>query len=82
METIYADRTISVTEFKTSPARKVSEAQGRPIAVLVNNRPGFYAVPSALFEQIADIMDDLWIADTVRERMESGRFVDVTLEDL
>jgi antitoxin StbD len=82
METIYADRTISITDFKTSPAKKVKAAGGRPIAVLVNNRPEFYAVPSALFEQIADILDDVMIGDTVRERMERGKFVKVELEDL
>lgn len=82
METIFADRTISITEFKVGPKAKVDAAQGRPLAVLVNNKPEFYAVPSALFEQIADIMDDLLIANTVRERMADGQFVDVNIEDL
>jgi antitoxin StbD len=57
-------------------------AEGRPLAVLKNNKPGFYAVPAGLFEQIADIMDDLLIAGTVRERMERGKFVKVELKDL
>ncbi len=82
MDPVYADYTISVSEFKTSPAKKVSEAGGRPIAVLVNNRPEFYAVPSALFEKIAEILDDLVVGETVRERMRRGEFVDVELEDL
>lgn len=82
MENIYADRTISITEFKTSPAKKVSEAQGRPVAVLVNNRPEFYAVPSELFEKIADLMDDIAIAETVKEREEMGGFISVSLDEL
>lgn len=82
METIYADKSISVTEFKTSPAKKLGEANGRPIAVLVNNKPEFYAVPSALFAQIADILDDLVIAPTIRERIERGKFVEVSVDDL
>jgi len=82
METIFADRTVSITEFKSGPKAKVDATGGRPLAVLVNNRPEFYAIPAALFEQIADIMDDLLIADTVRERMADGQFVDVSLEDL
>jgi len=48
METIFADRTVGITEFKTSPKAKVDEAQGRPLAVLVNNKPEFYAVPAKL----------------------------------
>ncbi len=82
METIFSDRTVSITEFKASPKAKVAEAQGRPLAVLINNRPEFYVVPSALFAKIADIMDDIMIADTVRSRMADGRFVDVELQDL
>jgi antitoxin StbD len=50
--------------------------------VLINNKPAFYAVPSALFEKIADILDDVMIAETVRERVAEGEFVDVELADL
>lgn len=82
MESVFADRTISISEFRASPARKVSEANGRPIAVLVNNKPEFYVVPSALFAKIADIMDDLAIVDTVRERLDDENFVEVDLEEL
>ncbi len=82
METIYADHTVSISEFKISPARKVSEAGGRPVAVLVNNRPDFYAVPAALFAQIADILNDLMMGETVRQRVESGDFIEVDPEDL
>jgi hypothetical protein len=52
------------------------------LAVLKNNRPGFYAVPSELFERIADVMDDLLLAEVVRARVERADFVDVELEDL
>jgi antitoxin StbD len=82
METIYADRTVSISEFKRNPGRIMTSAAGKPIAVLKNNRPDFYAVPSALFEQLADILDDLMIADEVRARVDRGDFVDVELEDL
>lgn len=82
MNNIYADRTVSISEFKKNPSKAMDEADGRPIAVLKNNRPGFYAVPSELFEQIADAIDDLTLADTVREREADGRFVDVELDDL
>ena len=82
MDTIYSDRTVSITEFKTSPKAKLDQAEGRPLAVLVNNRPEFYVVPSALFEKIADILDDLLIADTVRERKADGKFVEVEIDEL
>jgi antitoxin StbD len=82
MQHIFADRTISISEFKQNPGKAIDAAEGKPLAVLKNNKPGFYAVPAELFEQIADIIDDLLLADTVRERMERGKFVKVDLEDL
>lgn len=82
MDTIFADYTMSISEFKSNPGKAVAAAKGKPLAVLKNNKPEFYAVPSGLFEQIADLMEDLSLADTVRERMDSGDFVSVTLEEL
>mgnify|MGYP006315904415 CR=1 FL=1 len=82
MQHIFADRTISISEFKQNPGKAIDAAEGKPLAVLKNNKPGFYAVPAELFEQIADIIDDLLLADTVRERMERGSFVKVDREDL
>ena len=82
MDHIFADRTVSISEFKQNPGKAVSDAAGKPLAVLKNNKPGFYAVPPDLFELIADILDDLMVADTVRERLANGRFVEVDLADL
>ncbi len=82
MDTIYADQTISISDFKTSPAQTVELAEGRPVAVLVHNKPAFYAVPSSLFEKIADILDDFEIAEAVQERLANPQLVDVSLEDL
>lgn len=72
METIYSDHTVSISEFKKNPGRVMASAQGRPVAVLKNNKPGFYAVPSELFEHIAELLDDLSLADTVRQRLQRG----------
>lgn len=82
METIFADNTVSISEFKNNPGKAMDAAAGRPLAVLKNNKPGFYAIPPGLFAQIAEVMDDLSIADTVRERLDSGDFVSVSLEEL
>ena len=82
MEIIYADRTVSISEFKRNLTAVMTSAAGKPVAVLKNNRPDFYAVPSALFERLADLLDDLMIGDEVRARVERGDFVDVDLEDL
>lgn len=82
MATIYSDFTASVTEFKARPRQTVEAAGGKPVAVLSHNEPIFYAVPTDLFEQIADILDDYALAEIVRERLKNPDIVRVTLDEL
>lgn len=42
----------SLNEFKTDPVAAISEAKGDAIAVSLNNEIQFYAVPTALFEEM------------------------------
>lgn len=82
METIYADHTISISDFKARPAQIVGETNGKPLAVLAHNKPVFYAVPSRLFQEIANILDDYEIAKVVQERLNDPKIVDVSLDEL
>ena len=82
IQPIYADQSVSTGEFKRDPAKVVSEAGGRPVAVLENNKPSFYVVPAELFEQLAELLEDLQSAELVRSREDDGRFVDVSLDEL
>ena len=82
METIFADHTISISDFKARPAKTVEDASDKPLAVLVHNKPVFYALSAKLFEQIADILDDYEIAGIVRERLAEPKVVDVSIDDL
>ena len=82
METIFADHTVSISDFKASPAKTVESAADKPIAVLVHNKPVFYAVSAKLFEQIADILDDYELADIVRARLADPQIVEVSINDL
>jgi antitoxin StbD len=82
METIFADQTVSISDFKASPAKTVEDAADRPLAVLSHNKPVFYAMSAKLFEQIADILDDYELAETVRARMADPKIVDVSIDDL
>ncbi len=42
MDTIYADQTISMSEFKKNPEQVLRSAGEKPVAVLNHNRPAFY----------------------------------------
>ena len=82
METIFADRTVSISDFKASPVKTVESAADKPIAVLVHNKPVFYAMSAKFFELIADMIDDYELADTVRARLADPKIVEVSIDDL
>ena len=50
METILADQTVSMSEFKKNPAAVLRQAQSKPVAVLSHNKAAFYMVEPRLFE--------------------------------
>ena len=82
METIFADYTVSISEFKARPAKAVEDAAGKPLAVLSHNKPVFYAMSAKLFEKIADILDDYEMAELVQARLTDPKIVNVSIDDL
>lgn len=54
MDTIYANYSISMSEFKKNPAQVLRAAGGKPVAVLSHNRPAFYMVTPQLFESLVE----------------------------
>ena len=82
METIFADKTVSISSFKAKPAKCVADAANKPLAVLSHNRPAFYALSPELFSQIADLLDDVELADVVRARLADLKPVEVSIDDL
>lgn len=82
MEAIFADYTVSISDFKARPAKAVKDAADRPLAVLSHNKPVFYAMSAKLFEQIAEILNDHEMAEIVRTRLADPKTVAVSLDDL
>ncbi len=58
MEAIFADITVSMSEFKKNPAAVLRQAGNRPVAVLNHNRAAFYMVEPAVFEAMLDELAD------------------------
>lgn len=69
MDTIYADYSISMSEFKKNPAQVLRSAGEKPVAVLNHNRPAFYMLTPRLFEALIDEMTDRNLNDLVRTRL-------------
>ena len=81
MDTIYSNKTVSVTELKRNFASILAQADDQPVAVLNHNRPEAYLLSAAHYERLVTHLEDLEDAARVRERSE-GPFVEVSLDNL
>lgn len=78
---ILADASISVSELKKNPMAAVESAEGFPIAVLNRNQPAFYCVPADAYEALMDKLEDLELAEIVRQRADD-EVIKVSVDDL
>jgi len=69
MDTIYADYSVSMTEFKKNPAQVLRTAGEKPVAVLNHNRPAFYMLTPKLFEALVEELSDRHLVELVRQRL-------------
>ncbi|OGT03260.1 MAG: antitoxin [Gallionellales bacterium RBG_16_57_15] len=69
MDAIYADYSISMTEFKKNPSQVLRTAGEKPVAVLNHNRPAFYMVTPELFEALIEELSDRSLVELVRHRL-------------
>jgi antitoxin StbD len=69
MDTIYADLSVSMTEFKKNPAKIVRSADRKPVAVLNHNKPAFYMLAPELFEALLEELDDKELVEIARQRL-------------
>ena len=69
MDAIYADYSISMTEFKRNPSQVLRTAGEKPVAVLNHNRPAFYMVTPELFEALIEELSDRSLVELVRHRL-------------
>ena len=83
MTQILANYTTSISELKKSPSSVIEDAGNEAVAILNHNKPSAYLVPSALYENMMDIIDDYYLAKEVRERLNDGEeSIEVELDEL
>jgi antitoxin StbD len=81
MEAIFADVTISMSEFKKNPAAVLRDARSRPVAVLSHNKAAFYMVEPALFEAMLEELADQELNRKVLARMgERAHAIEVDID--
>jgi antitoxin StbD len=81
MQRIHARASVSISDLKKNPSGVISQSKGEPVAILNHNRPTAYLVPAATFEAILEHLDDVDLAQLVRER-QGEVSIGVTLDDL
>ena len=69
MDAIYADYSISMTDFKKNPAQVLRTAGEKPVAVLNHNRPAFYMLTPKLFEALVEALSDRDLVELARQRL-------------
>lgn len=69
MDQIFADLSVSMTEFKKNPAKVMRSADNRPVAVLSHNKPAFYMLAPELFQALLDELEDKELAQIARQRL-------------
>ena len=69
MDAIYADYSVSMSEFKKSPAQVLRTAGEKPVAVLNHNRPAFYMVTPKLFEALLEELSERDLVKLARQRL-------------
>ena len=81
MDTIYADYSISMSEFKKNPSQVLRTAGEKPVAILNHNRPAFYMVTPKIFEMFVEALADRELIELARLRLtQKDRSVEVDID--
>lgn len=83
MQTIFADLTISMSDFKKNPAKVLREAGQKPVAVLNHNKPAFYMVDPQMFEALIEQLADNQLMPLLQKRMaQRAQAVEVDIDEI
>ncbi|MCT4635972.1 MAG: type II toxin-antitoxin system Phd/YefM family antitoxin [Rickettsiales bacterium] len=78
---VLSDLIASVSELKKHPMQVVSQAQGKPLAILNRNKPAFYCISPAMFEALIEKIEDEELIRLIQTR--SGeQEIEVDINDL
>jgi antitoxin StbD len=81
IDTIYADISVSMSEFKKNPAQVLRTAGEKPVAILNHNRPAFYMVTPKIFEALVEALADRELTELVRHRLaQKDQAVEVNID--
>lgn len=78
---ILADVSAGISELKKNPMAVIKQGEGFPVAILNRNEPVFYAVPAEAYELLMDKLEDMELAEIVKQRANEP-IIEVSIDDL
>jgi antitoxin StbD len=78
---ILADLSAGISELKKNPMAVIAQAEGAPVAILNRNQPVFYAVPAEMYEAMLEQIDDIALAELIKQRQNDPE-IEVNLDEL
>lgn len=78
---ILATITASISELKKNPMATVAAGEGFPVAVLNRNKPAFYCIPAAVYEELLEKLEDAELNRIADERRDQPE-IPATLDEL
>jgi antitoxin StbD len=83
MDVLLAETSVGITELKKNPSAVIRNAGNSPVVILHHNRPSAYLVPVQRYEAMMEMLDDLALAEIVKERLNHlDDAEEVTIEEL
>ena len=83
IDTIYADLSVSMSEFKKNPAQVLRTAGEKPVAILNHNRPAFYMVTPKIFEALVEALADRELTELVPQLLtQKDQAVEVDIDTI
>ena len=82
MTRILANYTTSISELKKSPSSVIENSNGESIAILNHNKASAYLVPSDVYENMMEMLDEYYLLQRVKERFDYNEsdLIEVSLD--
>lgn len=69
---VLANFAVSIADFKRDPMGVIQERDGETVLIIEQNGPAFYAVPTALYEAMVEIIDDFVLPEAIQNQQSAS----------
>jgi len=83
MTQLLANYAVTISELKKSPTKIIKETN-EPVAILNHNKPTAYLIPSEIYENILNLIEDYELSKIVKDRIPYNKdeLIEVNIDEL